>query len=203
MSYIVILHIRHLTKREWNCLKKIFVFIMCFLYIIGVAHAKSNNSLTTYDLGHFSISIFSHWKHEKINDTTHLLYTGEKNEPNYWQMSVRFIPFDLELNTDKELKDLYATMLLSENHQQIYDYKYLKENNFSYLIERYKEFLKRFDIVRIDHFIGYDIYYKIPINKSVNDGIYEKGPGFLFFDECIITMFYKFFLKMHHSYENY
>jgi len=67
----------------------------------------------------------------------------------------------------------------------VYDYKYLKENNFSYLIERYKEFLKRFDIVRIDHFIGYDIYYKIPINKSVNDGIYEKGPGSLFFDELL------------------
>ena len=67
----------------------------------------------------------------------------------------------------------------------VYDYNYLKENSYSYLIERYKEFLKRFDIVRIDHFIGYDLYYKIPINKSADDGVYEHGPSYSFFDELL------------------
>lgn len=110
-------------------MKKIFVVIMCLFYIVSVSYAESNNSLVTYDLEHFSISVYSNWKHEKINDTTHLLYSGKKNEPNYWQMSVRFVPFDMELSTEKEIKDLYATMLLSENHQQIYDYKYLVIDN--------------------------------------------------------------------------
>ena len=67
----------------------------------------------------------------------------------------------------------------------VYDCNYLKDNNYTYLVERYKEFLKRFDIVRIDHFIGYDLYYKIPINKTVNEGIYEKGPSYSFFDELL------------------
>lgn len=67
----------------------------------------------------------------------------------------------------------------------VYNYNYLKENNYFYLIERYKEFLKRFDIVRIDHFIGYDLYYQIPINKSANDGKYEHGPSYSFFDELL------------------
>lgn len=67
----------------------------------------------------------------------------------------------------------------------VYNYNYMKENNYLYLIERYKEFLKRFDIVRIDHFIGYDSYYKIPINKNANTGIYEEGPGNSFFNELL------------------
>ena len=65
----------------------------------------------------------------------------------------------------------------------LYNFEEIKKDNFQYLIERYKEFLKRYDIVRIDHFRAFDSYFKIPINEPATSGHYEKGPGSLFFDE--------------------
>ena len=65
----------------------------------------------------------------------------------------------------------------------LYDFKYMKKDNYLYLLERYKEFLNRFDIVRIDHFRVFDTYYKIPIDKTAKDGFYVEGPGSDFFDK--------------------
>lgn len=65
----------------------------------------------------------------------------------------------------------------------LYDFKYMKKDNYLYLLERYKEFLNRFDIVRIDHFRAFDTYYKIPIDKTAKDGFYVEGPGSDFFDK--------------------
>lgn len=65
----------------------------------------------------------------------------------------------------------------------LYNFKKMEEDNFKYLIDRYKEFLYRYDIVRIDHFRAFDSYYKIPIDKSAKEGFYEEGPGEKFFDE--------------------
>ena len=59
----------------------------------------------------------------------------------------------------------------------------MKKDNYLYLLERYKEFLNRFDIVRIDHFRAFDTYYKIPIDKTAKDGFYVEGPGSDFFDK--------------------
>lgn len=67
----------------------------------------------------------------------------------------------------------------------VYDYKYLENNNYKYLLERYDEFLRRFDIVRIDHFIGYDVYYKIPNKQNAINGVYEQGPQYSFFDKLL------------------
>ncbi len=65
----------------------------------------------------------------------------------------------------------------------LYNFDYMEKNNFAYLLERYQEFLNRYDVIRIDHFRAFDTYYKIPINKSAKDGWYVLGPGFKFFDE--------------------
>lgn len=65
----------------------------------------------------------------------------------------------------------------------LYNFEEIKKDNFKYLIDRYKEFLNRYDIIRIDHFRAFDSYYKIPVEKNAIEGHYEKGPGSLFFDE--------------------
>lgn len=65
----------------------------------------------------------------------------------------------------------------------LYNFEEMKKDNFKYLIDRYKEFLNRYDIIRIDHFRAFDTYYKIPIDKPAAQGHYEKGPGSAFFDE--------------------
>ena len=78
----------------------------------------------------------------------------------------------------------------------LYNFEEMKKDNFIYLIERYKEFLKRYDIVRIDHFRAFDSYYKIPINEPATSGHYEKGPGSIFFDELFkITTSQRFIVE--------
>jgi len=68
------------------------------------------------------------------------------------------------------------------NHP-LYDFNQIKEDKYIYLLDRYKECLKRFDITRIDHFRAYDNYYKIPIDKLPTEGFYEEGPKEDFFDK--------------------
>jgi 4-alpha-glucanotransferase len=65
----------------------------------------------------------------------------------------------------------------------VYNIQNLKEDNYEYLIKRFNLFLKLFDIVRIDHFRGYDSFYKIPINEIGSNGQYEDGLSYDFFNE--------------------
>ena len=65
----------------------------------------------------------------------------------------------------------------------VYNVPKLEEDNYWYLIKRYNLYLKLFDIVRIDHFRGYDSFYKIPIDKPGINGYYEDGLSYNFFNE--------------------
>ena len=41
----------------------------------------------------------------------------------------------------------------------------------------------RYDVVRIDHFRGFDAYYSIPYGEpTAENGVWEKGPGYDFFE---------------------
>lgn len=75
----------------------------------------------------------------------------------------------------------------NENGQKwgnpVYNVANMKEDNYSYLIDRYKEYLKRFDIIRIDHFRAYDSFFRIPVNETGREGYYTDGPSYAFFDE--------------------
>lgn len=65
----------------------------------------------------------------------------------------------------------------------VYNFEKIKEYNYVYLLERYKEYLKRFDIIRVDHFRAYDSFFRIPINGTAKNGYYTDGPSYGFFDE--------------------
>ena len=65
----------------------------------------------------------------------------------------------------------------------VYNVKNIKKEKYQYLIKRINYYLKLFDKIRIDHFIGYDHFFKIPIGKLGADGFYEDGFGYEFFDE--------------------
>ena len=64
----------------------------------------------------------------------------------------------------------------------IYDFDFQKKDNYQYLLKRYEYANKLFDITRVDHFRAFSSYYKIPIDKSAIDGIWEEGPGHEFID---------------------
>ena len=66
----------------------------------------------------------------------------------------------------------------------LYDYKYMKEDNYSYMIERLKLQSILYDVVRLDHFRGYDKYFAIPYGRE--DGFvgeWHDGPGMDLFNE--------------------
>lgn len=60
----------------------------------------------------------------------------------------------------------------------LYDWKYNKESNYDWWIKRIEHAFTLYDIVRIDHFRGFDEYYSIPYgSKNAKKGKWEKGPG--------------------------
>ena len=65
----------------------------------------------------------------------------------------------------------------------VYNVENIRQNNYQYLIKRFKYQLELFDKIRIDYFRGYDSYFKIPIGKSGREGFYSNGFSYGFFDE--------------------
>lgn len=65
----------------------------------------------------------------------------------------------------------------------LYHFQNLKNNKYNYLINRFLHFNNLFDITRIDNFKTYEKYYKIPANGNANEGNYEDGPAYDFFNE--------------------
>lgn len=60
----------------------------------------------------------------------------------------------------------------------LYDWAYHRLTGFNWWIERMKSMLELFDVVRIDHFRGFESYYSIPASASdASCGSWEKGPG--------------------------
>lgn len=59
----------------------------------------------------------------------------------------------------------------------LYDWKYLKEKNYDWWIERIRTNLKFYDILRLDHFRGFESYWSIPNgSETAIEGKWEKGP---------------------------
>ncbi len=60
----------------------------------------------------------------------------------------------------------------------IYNWPALKKNGYSWWIERIKHMMALFDVVRLDHFIGFYRYWEIKANsKTARDGRFRPTPG--------------------------
>lgn len=60
----------------------------------------------------------------------------------------------------------------------IYDWKYMEEDKYAWWIERISYSLKMFDVIRIDHFRGFEAYWEIPYGDlTAENGVWTKGPG--------------------------
>ena len=60
----------------------------------------------------------------------------------------------------------------------LYDWEYHKGTGFKWWIERLRQCFAMYDVVRIDHFRGFDEYYAIPYgDKTAKNGHWEQGPG--------------------------
>jgi 4-alpha-glucanotransferase len=65
----------------------------------------------------------------------------------------------------------------------LYRWRRLKKSRYAWWIDRLRATLRRFDAVRLDHFIGFQRYWAIPASEpTAVRGRWMKGPGEDFFD---------------------
>lgn len=65
----------------------------------------------------------------------------------------------------------------------LYDWKVHSSNGYSWWIERLRQSAELADIVRIDHFRGFEAYWAVPFSaKTARIGEWQPGPGDAIFD---------------------
>jgi len=65
----------------------------------------------------------------------------------------------------------------------LYDWEYHKETEYEWWMQRIAYCYELYDIVRIDHFRGFDEYWSIPYgDPTAENGKWVKGPGYDIFD---------------------
>ena len=66
----------------------------------------------------------------------------------------------------------------------LYNYKKMKESNYNWWIQRIKNISKYCDVIRIDHFRGFEAFYAIKYGEETAiNGKWIKGPGLDIFNE--------------------
>lgn len=65
----------------------------------------------------------------------------------------------------------------------VYDWKYLDETKYEWWINRIKQSLRLYDVLRLDHFRGFEAFWAVPNGeKTARNGKWVKGPGMKLFD---------------------
>ena len=64
-----------------------------------------------------------------------------------------------------------------------YNWKAMEEDGFTWWIRRVEESLKLYDVLRIDHFRGFESYWSVPYGeKTAVNGKWVKGPAMKLFE---------------------
>lgn len=64
----------------------------------------------------------------------------------------------------------------------LYDWGYHEKTGYEWWIRRMEYSLRMYDVVRVDHFRGFEAYYSIPYGDATAEfGHWEKGPGMALF----------------------
>lgn len=64
----------------------------------------------------------------------------------------------------------------------LFDWKALKKDGYRWWLQRLQANFTMYDVVRIDHFRGFDEYWSVPASaKTAKDGTWMPGPGLDFF----------------------
>ena len=65
----------------------------------------------------------------------------------------------------------------------IYNWDYIEKNDFKWWIDRIEASLKLYDVLRIDHFRGFEAYWEVSYGeKTAQNGKWVKGPGIKIFN---------------------
>jgi len=64
----------------------------------------------------------------------------------------------------------------------LYDWDYLARTDYGWWIDRLRSAFSLYDIIRLDHFRGFENYWEVPAGASdARDGRWQNGPGLQFF----------------------
>lgn len=65
----------------------------------------------------------------------------------------------------------------------LYNWDRLKQDHYAWWVDRVQSSIHLFDMIRIDHFIGFQNFFSIPYgHKTAVLGVWKKGPGIELFD---------------------
>ena len=65
----------------------------------------------------------------------------------------------------------------------VYDIDFMRQDNYAFFLNRIRKALKKYDILRLDHFRAFDTYYEIPAEaKNAIGGKWRNGLGHEFFE---------------------
>lgn len=68
----------------------------------------------------------------------------------------------------------------------VYDWEKMKDNGYDFWKKRLSMALKTYDLLRLDHFRGFEKYYAIPAtDENAKFGTWELAGGYEFFDEIL------------------
>lgn len=71
----------------------------------------------------------------------------------------------------------------------LYDWNYHKQTGYAWWMKRIAHCYELYDVVRIDHFRGFESYYAIPYGDPTAEfGHWEKGPGYALFEKMKETL---------------
>ena len=71
----------------------------------------------------------------------------------------------------------------------IYNWPKMEQDGFRFWVERLRYSGELFDVVRIDHFRGFDTYWKIPAScPTAVEGEWVEAPGYALFDTVLATV---------------
>jgi 4-alpha-glucanotransferase len=66
----------------------------------------------------------------------------------------------------------------------VYNWDALKQNNYSWWLQRIRKNLEYFDLIRLDHFRAFSAYWEVPGGeKTAINGTWVQGPGVDFFNQ--------------------
>ena len=66
----------------------------------------------------------------------------------------------------------------------IYDWEYMEENDYEWWVLRMEESFKLYDVVRIDHFRGFESFWEVPYgSKTAATGEWKPGPSNRLFEQ--------------------
>ena len=71
----------------------------------------------------------------------------------------------------------------------LYDWQMMEHQNYEWWINRFKSMFELFDIVRVDHFRGFEAAWHVPAGeKTAVNGTWSKAPGIRLFDAIFTAL---------------